>query len=444
MGVMPESLLCPVCGAANPPDATACFACGWSPAPAGTAAAGSTPARRGPRAWLIAVLAAVVVLGVTVAVLLTNVIGVGRQTAEPRPAGGGVAPSPQLPASSAPTPGPSPSSSPTPEKRPPDYKALAATVKSGVLKVYATGCGDDGSRIGSAFLIKKDVAVASYASLAGAGVVVVKAGPETIPATVKSADPDHGVVILKLSRPADGHVFKITKSSWQADDPVGLVGYGAEKRKVSLITSSVITDDDAVEVGGTSISGLARIEAAGDLGISGAPTLAEDGRADGMVLTGPDLGSTMVVPGEAISAAVKGKGDLPEENCQYPTGPDTTVIDGSATAAVEKLFSTYFTAINTADYDTAYDQVLQDDEVLTYEQKAEGWRSTYDFDITVQDVSGSRAHVVFTSIFLPGNGPQSSLSCARWDLDYTLADQGDRLMIDTVTAHSGGDLWRKC
>lgn len=332
-----------------------------------------------------------------------------------------------------------PKASPTPTP-PPDYAKIAGKVKDGVLKVIATGCGNDGTRVGSAFLVDDDTAVASYASLAGAQTVVVFNGSESVPAEVKSADTEHGVVVLKLDRSIDGHVFDLDGSAPKAKDPVGLLGIKTTGSAPGLETTKITATSKTSKVGHDTVSGLASTGLNADDGWAGGPTLAEDGQANGMIFAGPGSSTAMIVPGSAIKAAAKSKDPLPSATCNDPKGPDVTVIGGKPTKAVEAVLQDYFGGINSGDYRKAYEQLGPHSNSGDFSSYVSGWRSAYDYNINVHSVSGSgdgsRAKISFNAITLPGQGPKghSDATCARWDMTYTFISSGGRLLIDRVEA----------
>ena len=374
-------------------------------------------------------------------VLITQLAGFGngpQVASAPQPGAGGSA----QPSQSGKT-ATSASSPATPNGTPgPDFTASADKVKSGVLRVFATGCGD-GTRIGSAFLIGKKTAVTSYADVAGAKAIVLTNGDKTVPVTVRTADPDHGVVILHLGDAVDGHVFDLAKTPLEQGDPIAVLGDALHETAPRATTGEISATDQTVTVAGTSISGLAGAGIDYDGGWAGAPALDTDGRARGMVVAGPE--QTSIVPASAIKAALKGHWDLPASTCTQTLGPEETQIGGHPTEAVEQLLSRYFGAINAGDYVTAYAQLGPGSKPAgtTREEYFQGWSSSYDFNITVHANDRGGAHVSFDSIFEPGQGPAPSITCARWDIDYEFTDDNGQMLINKSQAHSGR-IWHRC
>lgn len=286
-------------------------------------------------------------------------------------------------------------------------------------------------------------AVASLSSLAGAKVIGVSDGHKTIPASVSSADPRHGVVVLKLDHPTDGQVFALDNATFKAGDPIGTYGVTAKGTRPSLSQAKINSVGADAMIAGTNVTGLADTRATVDAGMSGAPTLTADGHADGMVLL-DSSNSMLVVPGRAITAAAsKHGGSLPKVRCSLTIGPDATVINGPAGKRVKAMLQRYFGGINSGDYPKAFKQLSQRLEAGGFQSYQDGWARTYDFNIVVHQATASTAYVTFDWIFEKGKGPRGSGTCARWDIDYQFVTEGGGPAIDKATAHSGA-IWRKC
>lgn len=495
---MPEQLICPQCGAANPVGSQFCAHCGWSPSPAGQPGqqqpgqqpygqqqspygqqgpyghqpygqppygygqppygppgppAGQTnPSRPNRRLLFILVPAALALVLIVVLAVVFIPPALNRGTAGPAAPATTGDPQPTTANSQRPTPTPSGLASRSPAANPPvvpksaarpDYRKLRSQVTSGILKVVASGCQDAGSRVGSAFLINKNTAVASLSSLAGAKVIGLSDGHKTIPASVSAADPRHGIVILRLARPTSGHVFALDNGTFKAGDPVGTYGVPIKGSRPALIEAKInSTGADAV-IAGTKVTGLADAQASVDAGMSGAPTLTADGHANGMVLLDPS-DAMLIISGSTITAAAaQQSGSLPKARCSVTVGPDATVINGSAGRRVRSMLQRYFGGINSGDYPTAFQQLSQRLQAGGFQAYQQGWVSTYDFNIVVHKATASTAYVSFDSIFEKGKGPTGSGTCARWDIDYQFVTEGGGPVIDRADPHSG-PIWRKC
>lgn len=341
----------------------------------------------------------------------------------------------------APRPKPRPTASTQPV---PDYQALAKQQGSGVFKIVATGC-DQGSQLGSAFLIDDRTAVTSYAVVAGSKVAALISGSTTVGAKIAAVDADSGVAVLKLDRAVDGHVFKISAATPQAEHPVGLLGVSARGRSVRLVESAITETDLEDGVSGRTVGGLGRADADVDPGMSGGPTLDADGRANGMALGGSEEGPLMIISGKVIKEAVSGRPEPEKPACSEPYGPPVTAIGGRPPRRVQELFRGYFGGINTGDYRKAYEHIGPAGRTKRgYAAYRDGWISSYDFNIVVHSASRRGARVTFDSIFLPGHGPKASITCARWDIDYTFVEEDGRLLINKAEPHRGRSEWRPC
>ena len=489
---MPEYLICPQCRAANPPGSQFCAQCGWAPTPPGPpqgqqpdpgqpefqapyaygqsydqpygqtypqqAPAGQPTPYRQPAygeqspsrdrrltLMIVAGALAVVVIAALAVIIVPRVV----HQSSPAPA---PAPPTQTSASQQPSPVQSPSqtasasptpASPTPSKAP-DYGRLGAQVSSGILEIVSSGCRSaGGSMIGSAFLINNRTAVASLSSLAGADVIAVSNGTDTVTASVAGTDRADGLVIVKLDHAVRGHVFTIDDATPVVGDPVGAYGFSTSVRKPALVMTRVRSVGAAVKVGSSTVGGLAATTATTvDNGVSGAPTLAADGHANGMALLDAHR-RMMIIPGKTIKEAIAHpSGKLPTTHCTQ-RGASETTMSVSGTQSVDDMFEWYFTGINSGDYRTAFDQLSSQLQATGYSNYAKGWATSYDFNIVVHKASGSGAYVTFDSIFAKGKGPSPALTCARWDIDYTFTHEGGKPVINKAEPHSGS-IWRKC
>jgi hypothetical protein len=372
-------------------------------------------------------------------------------SAEPTPASAGSGaprPAPDYPgmpggevSGEVPKPKPRSTTSSTPEA---NYPELTEQVGSGVFKVVATGC-DDGSRIGSAFLVGERTAVTSYAVLAGAGAAALTTGSTTVGAKITASDPDRGVAILQLDRAVGGHVFDVAEVVPKVGHRVGQLGIKARGRAVDLTTAAITETETSDGVAGRTVSGLGRTDARIDPGLAGGPTLDASGRANGMALGGSGTGPLQVVSGTAISQTISSRPEPEAGDCTAAYGPDLTMIGGSPPRRVQEVFAGYFGGINSGDYRKAYDRLGPGNRSERgYADYRDGWLSSYDFNIVVHSSSRRGAHVTFDSIFLAGSGPTRSMTYARWDIDYAFAEEGGKLLINKADPHRGDREWREC
>jgi S1-C subfamily serine protease len=331
-----------------------------------------------------------------------------------------------------------PTSSPTPST-PPDFGPAFTQVNTGVLRVLASTCA--GSGVSSGFLVSRRTVVTALAAVAEPAAITVQIGRVPVPATLRATDPKRGLAVLRLAEAVPGHVFSADGVQLAPGRWVGVVG----RPLGSGVT--VPSSHRVVGLGKKSegASGLAMLDGAVDPGLSGAPLIDTKGRAIGMIVPGAGT-ELLAVPGAALKAAVaKPANTNPKKaSCGRPAGPRVaTPVAGDGPAAVRATLKRYFTAINTGDYNTAYDQLGPGSRGASRARAASGWRSTYDFNIQIRQAAGSEAWVTFDSIFAAGKGPPGTSTCARWSLVYTFVESGGKALINRVEGRDGR-LYRAC
>ena len=121
----------------------------------------------------------------------------------------------------------------------------------------------------------------------------------------------------------------------------------------------------------------------------------------------------------------------------YYLSPDTSAIQG-----VSFTLGTYFDAINSHDYQTAWQQFTpQQRHVTSANHLATTTSTVHDSDIVIHDIRmiGSRkavAFVTFTSTQDPSQGPNGDTQ-DNWTLDYWMKLVGWQWLIDDVGPHAG-------
>jgi hypothetical protein len=105
---------------------------------------------------------------------------------------------------------------------------------------------------------------------------------------------------------------------------------------------------------------------------------------------------------------------------------DPSVVDYRA-SEVAAMFDTYFSGINTKDYD-AVGSVLEQHDAQAMAGLEDGTRSTQDSEVTLLTLDDTgdgllTAEVVFQSNQDDGAGPEGreQETCTRWDIVYTLS-----------------------
>src|SRR5439155_27035692 len=101
-------------------------------------------------------------------------------------------------------------------------------VKSGVVRIEVTLCsgGAPARAIGTGFLVAPRLVATVEHVVAGASVIVVKRdGKKLATATVIGKDADRDLALVRLSRPVEGYIFKLTEASPRIGDEVAALGF---------------------------------------------------------------------------------------------------------------------------------------------------------------------------------------------------------------------------
>jgi hypothetical protein len=395
---------------------------------------------RSGRVTAVVALAVAVLGGVAAGVVLVNRGGdPAPDQAGPNSAG---ASSPgQSPTGSAQPPGLQPTVFPKPAQPntatpPPDLTAVFGRVRSGVVRVLASTCSATG--IGTGFLTDARTAIVAFGSIKQPVAVVVVVRGRSVPATVTSVSRDTGLAKLRLARPVAGYHF-VLGAAPTVGQSVGVVGVPAAGNSPTLTAAAVTATDQR----GSGLSGLFGLQGRADLGLSGAPVVDGNGAVVGMVVADKHETKLKAVPATTLGRARNESRDA--GNCGKPKGPQIkTVITGDAPDASKATLQRYFAGINTGNYDAVFD-AFEPGTLRGSRSKVEkGFRSTYDFNIKIEEWQGQNVWVRFDSIFAAGRGPRSSLTCARWSRVYVFGDSDGGTRIGRVENRPGIPLYRGC
>lgn len=183
--------------------------------------------------------------------------------------------------------------------------------------------------------------------------------------------------------------------------------------------------------------------------------------ASAVTLTGLTAGGAWVYGRAATVEPLAPSASPPLEPTAVPTDGNTPAASGRPTPTpnpqpepdvstrVTQTLAAYFGAINRGDYPAAYALLGPQAQAKTsYGRFADGLTTSQDTDVQVFDLNASNplrpvAWVTFTSRQAPEKGPDG-LPCARWSMDYEFLDSAGQLLIDSVSAHGGGDAWAPC
>ena len=401
-----------------------------------------------------------VALGVlAVAVIVTAVALVvrsmdGSTSGEPSGSVSNPRATPSEPTGTSTAPTPSVSTIVIPPNGPPDFSRAVRAIRPSLVRVVASTC--QGTGVGTGFWIDDRTVMTSYQSVAqSVALAVVDQSGKLMVATIEGADPATGVALLGVQGLASGPVVSLGADTLSKGSWVAWVGLPSRSARVSSGTAQVTATDIGFTHRKLRIDRLARIPGRVNLGLGGAPVLGPNGSVAGAIFAVSGRDQRLIVPVDQLQAGVeraRHSGSPAAGRCNRPTGPHSqTKIDGDAPDAMLRGLRAYFEGINRADYAAAYDAMgwryHQHEDSL--DKIAPGWVSSYDFNIEVRSTkvtnSVHSAWITFDSIFAAGQGPVDSWTCARWSLDYTFVQDGDRLEINGNKAHGEAEKsYRSC
>jgi serine protease Do len=133
--------------------------------------------------------------------------------------------------------------------------------------------------------------------------------------------------------------------------------------------------------------------------------------------------------------------------CSNPLGPSTSGSIQSGTSApnaegILNTLNTYFNAIDSGDYATAYAQLSPaEQETFTEAKFAADDATSYDYNITLEALSSQAdgsdlADVSFTSLQSAADGPNGD-QCDNWTLEYTMVSSGGTWLIESGSGQGG-------
>ena len=284
-------------------------------------------------------------------------------------------------------------SSPT---APNSFAQVFAQDSSGVVRLDATSCG--GSDVGTGFLVGSNLVATANHVVDGASVIGVTAGTETRVGTVVGADNATDVALIQLNAPLTGHVFGLQGTPPAVGTPVAAIGF-PEGLPITLTQGSISGLDRTITLGGQARTGLIQTDASVNPGNSGGPLVESAGHVVGIV----DAGTTQL---NGIGFAVSGTNAKPLL-ASWQANPQTVASQTKLwkphwsarrrksafrshwhAAAMGQTLLTYFRAIDSADYTTAWSQLTAERrQSTTVDQFAAGLRTTYDFNVVLHSLT---------------------------------------------------------
>lgn len=337
------------------------------------------------------------------------------------------------------------------------FASLYQQDSSGVVRIDATTCG--GSGVGTGFLVAPGLVATVAHVVAGAATIGLTADGRTSIGHVVGYDPSVDLALVSADSAFTGHVFGLSNSEPPVGTAVGVIGF-PEGGPITFTSGSVSGLHRAITIDGQTRSGLLQTDAALNPGNSGGPVLTLDGKVVGLadaVLEGA-AGVGYAVPSAPAAVTLAGWQANPRvvaaATCSNPLGPSSgvtvsTPAQGSDLPGISQTLTTYFEAIDSGDYATAYAQLDPQDHQASGEAAfAQADASSYDFDVAIQSVSSPSpgtdvAWVTFTSLQNPSAGPNGD-SCDSWSIDYTLDQVSGTWLITAANGHGGGPPQSPC
>lgn len=375
----------------------------------------------------------------------TTVTGRSSASAK-RPGTAGTASAPQTATTAAPTT----TTSRTTQPRAMSFTALYRTESSGVVRIDASTCS--GTGVGSGFLVSPTVVATAAHVVNGAVAIGLTASGRTVAGHVIGIDTSSDLALVASGSAMPGHIFKLSGTQPLVGTPVAVIGF-PEGGPMSFSQGIVSGLGRTLDVGGQTMQGLIQTDASLNPGNSGGPVLLQTGAVAGIVDAGyaSAEGLGYAIPATAatplFSAWEAVPSPAPSPACEDALGPSSSgSVQNSTTSPVATeitaMFTTYFNAIDTGDYATAYDQLGPGvASTITESQFAADDSTSYDFDITLEALSvpspgSALADVSFTSLQSPSKGPNGD-SCDNWTLEYTLLESGGSWLIQQSVGQGG-------
>jgi hypothetical protein len=336
------------------------------------------------------------------------------------------------------------------------FASLYQADVSGVVRIDASTCS--GSGVGSGFLLSPTFVATAAHVVDGAVAIGLSAGDHTVAGHVIGIDDSADVALVRTTAPLAGHVFSVADTEPPVGTQIGVIGY-PEGGPVSFAQGSISGLDRSIQVQGQPRTGLIQTDAAINPGNSGGPLLLLNGTVVGLAdanNTGAD-GIGYAVPADTSLPLLTGWQSTPAPPapaaCTNPLGPSTFGPIQSTTpspddAGITTTLTTYFNAIDSGDYATAYAQLSPNQQQRISEtQLGTGDATSYDYDITIQAISAAAngadlVDVSFTSVQSAAEGPDGD-QCDNWTLEYTMIDSSGAWLIDS-TAGQGGVTHTAC
>jgi hypothetical protein len=300
-----------------------------------------------------------------------------------------------------------------------------------VVRVLASTCAGTGEATGVLFEDGR-VLTAASAIRQPVSVAVVTADGRIRRAPVLGTS-DDGVAVLQLASRLDGSTATIASASPDAKAGRAIIGFDQSGKQFA-------------QQAGTAREPRALPEFL-DPAALGAPVVDRNGQVIGLV-TGNTVASSKIIgldevrryAGAAPGVAAEPAGSCLARGPRTPVQPELTVAASPPAAEVQRLFTSYFKALNQHDFlamrDT-YSNEFASSSTQTDFLRTHG--TSYAFEPVITEVGdtgdkAATARLTFTVLFSAKSAGANGSTCSRLDLRYKLVREQGRLRIDSATS----------
>jgi serine protease Do len=339
------------------------------------------------------------------------------------------------------------------------FQAEFAALRSSIAEIRTAGC-DGSTYVATGFAVDSTHVLTAGHVVAGMSSMSININGNVLPATIIGIDASGDLALLQMDSPVPGPYIPLSDTSPQIGEQVAALGYPLGS-SLTMTQGSVSDLNQTITVSGTQLSGLVQTDASINPGNSGGPLIALNGTSQGIV----DAGNTQVnATGYAVSPTYAESEvrywiahpqtiSLPLCDPAESTAPTTSqatapvsppVSYGLGTdQAITDTFNTYFSAIDSGDYQTAWDLMTPDQQATNgslYEW-GQGLSTVTDSNVDVLDVFANAsgqdfADVGFQSTQSGYQGPDGD-TCDNWTLEYAMSYQAGTWLIDTNAGIDG-------
>jgi serine protease Do len=344
-----------------------------------------------------------------------------------------------------------PATSTTPTTVAANFANLYQADVSGVIRIDASTCS--GSGVGSGFLIAPGLVATAAHVVDGAVSIGLTSGTVTTAGHVIGIDDATDVALIQATTAFTGHTFTLTTSDPPVGTAAGVIGY-PEGGPPSYSQGTVSGLDRSIDVEGTIRTGLLQVDAAINPGDSGGPLLLADGTVAGVAdaKNSSTAGIGYAVPAAEAAPLLAQWQATPAPpatpTCADPLGPSSSggvQGDGGGqpdSTGILSALTTYFNAIDSGDYATAYAQLAPSEQAKQPEATfAAEEATTYTYNVTLQSIAvagnaDDTVDVSFTSLQAPSLGPNGD-DCDHWTLAYSMVEANGVWLIQAADGQNG-------